>query len=150
MYSGATFCHNGWRAVGVKIKETLVRPQTLHSRALYSQIESRYFEWQKQKSYSYSDEFISWIPTIYPQMMSAESLQSIWHYLNRWLCIVRSESLAIDHHWAPLSAYAAADNHSSSSLSEELLMWSDAQTGRLFAGGWERSTKESHIETAAD
>lgn len=65
-------------------------------------------------------------------------------------CIVRLDSLAVDHHWAPLSACAAADNHSSSSLSEELLMWSDAQTGRLFAGGWERSIKESNIQTAAD
>lgn len=64
--------------------------------------------------------------------------------------IVCLDSPAIDHHWAPLSASAAADNHSSSSLSVELLMWSDVPTGWPFAGGWGRSGVENDPETAAD
>lgn len=78
-------CHDGWKAVAVKIRDTLVRPKTFHSTALYSQFESWYFEWQMHNSYSYSDGFASWFPKRYPQIISAESPRCIWHYLNRWL-----------------------------------------------------------------
>lgn len=90
-------------------------------------------------------------------MISAESFQSKVQSLKYFFffCIVRLDSLAIDHHWAPLSASATADNYSSSSLLEGLPMWTGAQTlsdcwvgGREVGGGGEK-TKKSHTETTA-